>query len=291
MLSDLLYSEQIFQKALGRYTITFCGLNQCVFHSAFSRNGVHCHDCFEICFVTEGAGYFLKEGCRIPIEKNCIFLGVPFVDHEILLEGSTPLRISYFTFQVSKSQNGKPLTREDAIVESFLSTQMDICRNQAHIGAYVDMLQAYHTCGGSYAGETLMLTMLLDMLGSLSSHSSSDPEDVRLIRQAIDSYIYTHLDCRITVADLSKAADLSQRSLFYFFKRHFDTTPNNYVLQVKLSNSVGFLKMGIPEKEIARRFGFSDTAEFCRCFKRLRGVAPRQALSALQIPAPESTPK
>lgn len=274
VLSDLLMHRSVCRKTTGKYEVLFNALKQCEFNRNAERNGVHCHDCFEICYVKAGRGVFCSNGKEVPIESGCVFLGVPLVSHEIMLKDSEKLQISYLSFSIHTLERKSADTPEDRMIENFLREQNGVAYNQSHIGVYPEMLERYFLLGGVYAAESLTFSMIMDMLKSLSGEKPVLEDQAASVKQRVDRYIYQNMSRKITIPELCNCSGLSERALFYFFQNHLGVTPGQYVQQMKLSASVGFLKMGIPVKSIAVQFGFADASAYCRSFKKVYGNSP-----------------
>lgn len=98
-------------------------------------------------------------------------------------------------------------------------------------------------------------------------------KDIRITES--EKYMRLHFreaDC------LEKAAELSQLSRRRFndlFRRHFDITPNNYLLNLKINCAKALIKTnGISVSGAAYMSGFNDIGYFSKCFKKLTGVSP-----------------
>jgi len=82
---------------------------------------------------------------------------------------------------------------------------------------------------------------------------------------------------------ISNAACLSTPQLIRQFKIVFNTTPHQYLIQVRLSQAAGLLKhTSTPVHEITWRCGFEDASAFCRAFRAAYGVSPLHYRTASQ---------
>lgn len=70
---------------------------------------------------------------------------------------------------------------------------------------------------------------------------------------------------------------VSRPHLFTLFRKHLNTTPHKYLLQVRLRRARVFLAgSNEPIKEIAERCGFSSVTVFYRVFSEKCGITPAQ---------------
>lgn len=88
--------------------------------------------------------------------------------------------------------------------------------------------------------------------------------------------IYAHMGKRIGVTELAAAASVSVSTLERLFKEHMNTTPRQFILQVKMSAACDHLiNSGLQVKEIAASLGYEEHANFTRAFTKVMGVSPR----------------
>jgi AraC family transcriptional regulator len=74
---------------------------------------------------------------------------------------------------------------------------------------------------------------------------------------------------------MSHAACLSTPQLVRQFKAVFQTTPHQYLTQIRLAHATRLLKRSsISVNEVTLACGFEDSSAFCRLFKREYGVSP-----------------
>ena len=74
---------------------------------------------------------------------------------------------------------------------------------------------------------------------------------------------------------ISSSACLSVTQLMRQFKIVFNTTPHQYLIQIRLKHAADLLKRtGKPVHEISWMCGFNNVSAFCRAFKSAYGVQP-----------------
>jgi AraC family transcriptional regulator len=88
----------------------------------------------------------------------------------------------------------------------------------------------------------------------------------------------------LDLALVSRVACMSVPQLVRQFKAAFQTTPHQYLMQVRMAHAAALLKNTYkPVNEIARASGFENTSAFCRSFKKEYGITPRTRRAALVI--------
>jgi len=101
----------------------------------------------------------------------------------------------------------------------------------------------------------------------------------------VTQFITSHLNRSISVDELAKIAGASRTSLFQRFKTELGLTPVQYITQERIAYAKLLLGRNGYLKETAFQCGFNSYEHFCKSFKRLEGVSPRQYREQLQAMA------
>ncbi|WP_431611148.1 AraC family transcriptional regulator [Chryseobacterium sp. 'Rf worker isolate 10'] len=88
-------------------------------------------------------------------------------------------------------------------------------------------------------------------------------------------YIKRNLHQKLSIDSIAKLAYVSKSNFFKMFKDELGTSPNDFILQERISKAKELLASQISIKETAFQTGFSDTNYFSRVFKQLEGVTPK----------------
>lgn len=91
---------------------------------------------------------------------------------------------------------------------------------------------------------------------------------------AVD-YIRKNLHQKLSIESIAKLAYVSKSNFFRMFKDELGTSPNEFILQERISRAKELLRNRSSIKETAYQTGFSDTNYFTRVFKQLVGVTPK----------------
>ena len=111
-------------------------------------------------------------------------------------------------------------------------------------------------------------------------------QDKDMLFKELRSYIHTHLEELLNIAQLSSKFNISERSLRNYFHEEFDTSPKKYLTSLRLSKVRDELKVlnkkkGVVEKT-ARTFGFQHMGQFSKNYKEYFGELPSETLKESQ---------
>ncbi|MFL0253120.1 AraC family transcriptional regulator [Clostridium neuense] len=89
-------------------------------------------------------------------------------------------------------------------------------------------------------------------------------------------FINTHYNLQIGLDDMAKAAQISKFHLTRKFEKELGITPNNYLIKIRLENSVKLLtsQSNLTLENIAKSVGFSCSNYYGKVFKKKFGVSP-----------------
>ncbi len=87
--------------------------------------------------------------------------------------------------------------------------------------------------------------------------------------------IYEHLGNETGIKELAQSASISISTLERLFKEHMNTTPRQFIMQVKMSAACDrLINTDMRVKEIANSLGYDEHANFTRAFTKSMGMSP-----------------
>ena len=90
-----------------------------------------------------------------------------------------------------------------------------------------------------------------------------------------------HLEDPLSCRQLAETVDLSTRQLERLFRRHFDQTPGQYYLRIRLDKGRDLLRRtSSPILDIAVASGFTSTSHFTKCYHKCFGHTPTEERSS-----------
>ncbi len=122
----------------------------------------------------------------------------------------------------------------------------------------------------------LLLTISPNQQDSVGISSSC-----QVLEKAID-YINAQAQHRLTMQDICKTLNVSERTLQYAFKEHFGVTPVNYMRAIRLNKVYQALANSDSSamiSDIARVWGFNHMSQFTADYKKHFGELPSDTLA------------
>jgi len=111
------------------------------------------------------------------------------------------------------------------------------------------------------------------LLLSQDPHSSHHDETIIKVQE----WLQENFQSPVQVASLASQFEMSVRSLNRRFKQASNTTPLQYLQELRISHARDLLKhsnLGIAE--VSAQVGYQDTSHFCDIFKKLTAVTPNE---------------
>ena len=124
--------------------------------------------------------------------------------------------------------------------------------------------------------------LLLNIWHHLYQHFSTQPNELAKPKQHLQrlrdilAFIETHYNEDICLEDISKTANICKSECCRFFKKHMGLTIFDYILYVRIQNSLPLLKKSDSITEVAAMVGFSSPSYFSQIFKRYMKCTPME---------------
>ncbi|MEJ8476101.1 GlxA family transcriptional regulator [Roseibium algae] len=160
------------------------------------------------------------------------------------------------------------------------------------------------TCAGGMAALDMMLRLIAIQHGAYLAHEIAEVSLYQNMRsgesaQRHDAESRTgiantkildairimdiHIEDPLSCQQLAMTVDLSPRQLERLFRRHFDCTPGQYYLRLRLDTARDLLRRtGRPVLDVALACGFASTSHFTKCYRERFGFTPTEERHSYQ---------
>lgn len=265
---------------------------------------VHRHDFSEIVVVTRGVGIHVSQYASWPVQAGDVFViggrqahyydevhdldlvNVLFQrDHmELDLHDVGMLPGFHALFGIPDMRS-----RQEFRSRFRLQTR-DLTLIQAYIDALERELASPNPAKTFFSNAYFML--IVGALSRLYSQQGNFDSLAVLSIAKVITHIEKHFNEPLSLALLAEVGGMTERSLLRIFHRATGSSPNSYLLKVRINRAAAELHH--PEKQITQiafEVGFNDSNYFTRQFKQHMGITPleyRREIMSGPIPAKKS---
>ena len=249
----------------------------------------HNHEFMEIVFILKGNALHVTEKAAFPIQAGDVLIIYPgqvhafdkteemelvniIYDHRKLpvplLDGySLPL----FRYFLPDSMNYKDIEQLKVVTNLKGDDFTHIMKLITNLENELTTLKP----GNSFCSLIIFMEIIA-FISRLNSDELFEHHAHFLIGNAI-SFMKKNYYKTISIEQLASVAKMSNRNFFRLFKNTIGCTPINYLLRIRLNHASEMLTYSdISISEIALSCGFYDSNYFCRKFKEVRNMTPRQ---------------
>ena len=235
-----------------------------VFRIRYDKGSVppHRHDRARLALLLEGSVVEETDGRAVDIRRHQLVFWREGVTHSNVFPGTA------LSLQLELSHD---IYRHVAAYFPPPPTPIDLDRFEGAAQRLLQEVDRYDA-----ASPMALQSAIYEILARATRLTSSAQTVSFAVTQAI-RFATASLAEPMTIADLAAAANVSIRTLHERFTEELQTTPMDYVRDLRIARAESLLReTGLRAAEIAEACGFYDQAHFCRLFKRHTGMTPRQ---------------
>lgn len=217
-----------------------------------------------------GRGTLELNGKAYGIERGSVFLADPttkVIWRDFIRQDTQLLCLPFYMQQIGENRENP----RAALLMQFYESSADTVGCAPALCDYSDFLKRRMVSDLRLGFDSILLGFLLDAAAALSNESDSTSDADRIF-----TYVRSHARQKLSVADLARFLLMSDRALFYFFKKHFNTSPNEFINRVRMDAAAEYLANGLSVREVSEIFHFSEVTSFCRMYKKYFGMTPSE---------------
>jgi len=249
----------------------------------------HYHRGIEILIVHRGSGNLVLNRSMYPIESGSILFFQPFQLHRLHFDvaENAPYERTILTFEPATFE---PFFRGLPSASRFFGHMWkdDLPSQLFRMGSdtsYIDaVLERSHRKLTDLEEEDsmewagLMILQIMDYLHSLhdSSPIQGSPRAERHAEK-IMQWIEKHYTEPFELDELAKALHLSKHHISHLFRSETGSTITEYLIARRIRQACLLLKLEhLSVEQVGSRVGIPNFAYFCRLFKKITGLTPKQ---------------
>ena len=253
---------------------------------------IHSHaDFYELVIVLEGSAQHLVDDESFIIKKGDVFVVGRDLQHGY--KHTKNFRICNIMFRPDKLLSADYDIKKSAGFHSLFLLSPRISTNQSfqnrlslNSEAFFKLSELIDLAISEYNSEkpgkqTVLLSYFMLIVAELSRlyASTAVPENYREIDgiAAAAAFMENNFMADIKTEQLLEISHYSQRHFIRLFSSVYSTTPQKYLLNIRVRNACSLLaNTDLSVTEVAIRSGFNDSNYFSRVFKSEIGVPPNR---------------
>ena len=233
----------------------------------------HCHDCYEILYITSGEGRYILEGNTFDIKPGTLMVIKPYEYHCVFISDGSPYERYVINFHEST------LTEE---VLSLLVGMLDVAGGKYYpassVGSGISlMFERFESVLSLPKTEReIYFRMLLSELIILLSVSGGEKMagDIEELGARVIRYINENIERDVSLDRLARRFFVSKYYLCRAFKKHNGISIHGYINQKRVMRAKQLMEAGETASGAAYRVGFGDYSSFYRAYVKVVGKAP-----------------
>ncbi len=235
----------------------------------------HCHDVYELLYVTEGTGIYVIEGAEYPVKPRTVLFAPPFFYHSIKIDSNATYE--RYVLQFSSSD----ITPETQVFLSSFNKGLDGvgCYYAAEavsptIMSLFERFEYADTLPERERAEYIrLLTSEIILLMSIARRESI-PRDEGELGARVIKYLNEHIERDLSLDKLAKHFFVSKYYLCRAFKKHNGISVHGYINQKRVMYAKQLIEAGETASGAAYRVGFGDYSAFYRAYIKIIGTSP-----------------
>lgn len=121
-----------------------------------------------------------------------------------------------------------------------------------------------------------LLSCLLEQLLLTMAQDDNQTTDGFPVLQKSIHYIHHHYQRKISIPELAKMENICNSRYLAIFRSSYGMPPSKYLIKVRMDNACDLLiNTELNINEIGEQVGYPDTCFFCKVFKKMFGVSPK----------------
>lgn len=262
-------SYKVTDKRLVSLSVYNVGYQRC---EPLCQWGPGTRDHYLIHYVMSGHGHYTVNNETLSIGPGDVFLIYPETGITYYADEEDPWEYYWVGFWGSDAPSlidATAFTRSFPVIRAGAPGLESF---QKHI------LRIYEVRGNTYASAVAMageLYLTLSRLIRAADAGASDhPYDYSYIQKAID-YMARNYSYPLTIDEIADYVGISRSQLFREFKKYLDTSPKEYLTDLRIKKACALLKDStLSITEVAYSVGYDNSMYFSKVFHKLKGCTP-----------------
>ena len=222
-------------------------------------------DYYVLEYIKKGKGYVNCDGKEYTVTKDCVYLIHPGMKHKYGADHKEPYEkiwINFFSGVFTEILSAYGLSGKiyfpDSGCLSYFEQLISLAeQNNDNDEIYLE-------------ASAIIFNIILKLVKNNTQRKVS--QLANMLKETLDRSIYR----KITIEDLAQESNISKSQMCREFKKYFEMTPYQYLLNRRINIAANLLlKTSMSIKEISEHLHFADEYYFSNIFKKKIGFSPR----------------
>ncbi len=235
----------------------------------------HSHLGYEFLLILSGEATHTVNGEKHIIKKGDLIVNIPNSEHEICITKDT--HYERYDFLISEKyiplENISSLINDNFIINCLHNEVILNLFKRLNLYSQILDKKEFISVAGALAVE---LICNLNLLKNNKITSYAQSPILKTALEFIDDNAFTIK----SVKEISNAIFVSETYLYKIFNEELKTTPNDYILDIKLKSAKQMLMLGQKPTVVYKTCGFKDYSSFYRNYCKKFGVSPSNEKTA-----------
>lgn len=241
----------------------------------------HCHNEYELLYVSRGNGKFVVEGAEYPLKSHTLMLIRPHEYHYVCLEKDSLYERYIMNF---RRELFPPEVASLPILDIDLQKRHGLFFSEEHIISLIydefrtteKIYQLLNTCENTQDAQRAILTAEITkvlLLLSLSTQSDEVHYEENIITH-VTEHLDSHVTDELSLDKLAQRFFISKYYLCHAFRQQNGTSIHAYITSKRIVLAQQLLKDGESATSVARQVGFQNYSSFYRAYVKQLGRPP-----------------
>lgn len=240
-----------------------------------NMNSRHCHDKYEIIYISQGSGKYIVEGAEYPVRSRTLMIFPPLAYHCVSIDAGSVYERSVLYFEEKDME-----CLGNDIISGFKGDEESVgifYSAESISDSVTSIFEKLETSESlpEYERSIFMRLLISELLLLLSvAKKEKALFDNGELGARVIKYLNEHIDKDISLDKLAKRFFVSKYYLCRAFKKHNGISVHGYINQKRVMYAKQLIESGETASGAAYRVGFGDYSAFYRAYVKLVGRSP-----------------
>lgn len=266
--------NKIFTKFYSNNELPFFSLRYSNSNKHYKK---HFHNTFSLGVNKEGISIYTNQNKKFILEKNKLSVMNPYELHSC--NASSIILNKYYMMHLDPSWCVKIQKQINKDITEFQNINTALLKNKEIYNSFIDLCDFIFGENSIEEIENELISFYIDFFALFIDENNENIQNEDF--EKIKTYINKNYKENLSLSFLSSHFSLNEFYLIRLFKKHLGTTPQAYIINLKIEKSKEYLQKGFSIIDTALEHGFYDQSHFHRNFIKFTALTPKEYQKSL----------